>query len=121
MGEKSPSRTLARSGLRGSAPDRSCGQVDALPLESGPTGPVLESDKLGPITAARPDQERFCRLLPREIIQVLWLPSPAFRNGEWIVMRVVGGHYGGRRGFFCRRGRRGPGFPSAMWGLPHPP
>src|ERR1017187_8749722 len=46
MSEMSPSRTLARSGLRGSAPDRSCGQVDA-PLESGPIGPTGQCHALG--------------------------------------------------------------------------
>src|ERR1035441_6905946 len=68
--------------------------------------------------ATYPDQHRLCRSLLREIVQVVWLPSPAIQNGEWIVIRVVGGHYGGRRGFFG--GKHGQVFASNMQRLPRP-
>src|ERR1019366_2697258 len=43
------------------------------------------------------DSHRLRRFRRREVFQMVWLPSPAVRRGEWIVMRVVGGDLGGGR------------------------
>src|ERR1035441_10340525 len=81
------------------------------------------------------DSHRLCRFLRCEIFQMVWLPSPAVRNGEWVVIRVVGGylednrpggvlvggvgrHRGGRRGL--PDGKHGQVFASNMQRLPRP-
>src|ERR1035441_9721548 len=78
---------------------------------------------IGAMHATYPDQRRFCRFLRREIIQVVWLPSPAVRNGEWIVIWVVAGDFGCnrpdvRRGLFG--GKHGQVFTSNMHRPPRP-
>src|ERR1035441_4191611 len=98
--------------------------------------PSAAATFIGASHATHPDPHWFCRFLRREIIQVVWLPSPAGRNGEWIVIRVVdgdlrgdrhGGILGGREGWHCggRRGlfggKHGQGFPSHKRPLPPPP
>src|ERR1035441_9232618 len=89
--------------------------------------PSVAATFIGASHATHPNQHWFCRFLRREIVQVVWLPSPAVRNGEWIVIRVVAGDRGGDRpggilvgvaGWHCGggrglpRGKHGQGFAS---------
>src|ERR1039457_3222316 len=114
------------------SPDRSCGQSDALPPRDWThSARCLSQMSMVPslhMLGSAPSS-------PLEIIQAIWLSGPVARNGEWIVVRVVGGdvrggrpggilvgvvgrHWGRRRGL--PDGKHGQVFASNMKRLPRP-